>query len=395
MLRKIRKLILHPNRYLYDYFRKKLGFRKGFVNDKITLIDNTNGLKSLGQLFSHPNLYLYRVFNKRLGNPEYPILVDWRIEGLPDDVGGKHMVLVVELERNNILYFADPGLVLKAQSNQEPNLERKAMAFSFQGSDNRVFIGPGVSFGKGCKFLFNGSGNYAHLESGSVFKPEVHINFASNGNYFHAGDKTIMMPGAIFNLGSNSLVYICGYSRINRCNINLSIDTVFLYGFGSSANTNLSCLIKPGSNLLIGSDCMFSNSIDIRTGDSHAIYDAHSKKRINSQQNIVIGDHVWIGHTVSVFKGTLINDGSVIGARSLLPGSNIPAKSIAAGIPAAVVKENILWTRKDPYIEDDMFDHLENTPQAIGLERLTKINNIDVKVSAKEKVELIEQILEV
>ena len=94
MLRKIRKLILHPNRYFYDYFRKKLGFRKFFVTDKIKLLDSENHQKWLTLLFSHPYLYLYYKFNKILRNPAYPILVDYRIENIEKSgMGGVNALL--------------------------------------------------------------------------------------------------------------------------------------------------------------------------------------------------------------------------------------------------------------------------------------------------------------
>ena len=91
MIKKFLKLALHPNRYLYDYFRKKLGFRKYFVTDKIRLLETQNHQKWLKALFSHPYLYLYYKFNKILRNPAYPILVDYRIENLDENdmcVGG-------------------------------------------------------------------------------------------------------------------------------------------------------------------------------------------------------------------------------------------------------------------------------------------------------------------
>ena len=88
MIKKIRKLIFHPNRYFYDYFRKKLGFRKFFVTEKIRMLDLTNHQKWFKLIFSHPYLYLYYKFNKILQKPAYPILVDYRIECIDQNVMG-------------------------------------------------------------------------------------------------------------------------------------------------------------------------------------------------------------------------------------------------------------------------------------------------------------------
>ena len=45
---------------------------------------------------------------------------------------------------------------------------------------------------------------------------------------------------------------------------------------------------------------------------------------------------------VSILKGSVIGDGSVIGSMSLVSGI-IPKKVIAAGVPTKTIKENILW----------------------------------------------------
>lgn len=52
---------------------------------------------------------------------------------------------------------------------------------------------------------------------------------------------------------------------------------------------------------------------------------------------VTIGDNVWIGFGVSIFKGVTIGDNCVIAAKSVVT-KDIPANSIAAGIPAKEVK---------------------------------------------------------
>lgn len=52
---------------------------------------------------------------------------------------------------------------------------------------------------------------------------------------------------------------------------------------------------------------------------------------------IVIGRSVWIGARVTILKGVTIGDGAVIGAGSVVT-SDIPARVLAAGVPARVLK---------------------------------------------------------
>jgi acetyltransferase-like isoleucine patch superfamily enzyme len=51
---------------------------------------------------------------------------------------------------------------------------------------------------------------------------------------------------------------------------------------------------------------------------------------------IRIEDDVWIGMNVSILKGITIGQGSIIGAGSVVT-KDIPANSIAVGVPAKIV----------------------------------------------------------
>jgi len=100
-------------------------------------------------------------------------------------------------------------------------------------------------------------------------------------------------------------------------------------------------IVHNGTKIEVGSHSLFSTNIDVRTTDSHSIFNIDGK-RINPDKNIYIGEHVWIGRMVSILKGANIGSGSVIGSMSLVSG-NIPNEVIAAGVPAKTIKENIRW----------------------------------------------------
>lgn len=101
-------------------------------------------------------------------------------------------------------------------------------------------------------------------------------------------------------------------------------------------------MVHDGTKLTIGRECLIANGVDIRTSDSHPIFNAEGKI-INPPRDIEIHDHVWFAKDVTVLKGVIIESNSVIGIKSIVTG-NIPANSIAVGTPAKVVKSNITWS---------------------------------------------------
>jgi acetyltransferase-like isoleucine patch superfamily enzyme len=57
---------------------------------------------------------------------------------------------------------------------------------------------------------------------------------------------------------------------------------------------------------------------------------------------IRIGDHVWIGMGVTIVGGVTVGDGAVVAAGSVV-SADVPERSIVAGNPARVVRENVSW----------------------------------------------------
>ena len=97
------------------------------------------------------------------------------------------------------------------------------------------------------------------------------------------------------------------------------------------------------SRIDIGRECMFSYGIEVRTSDSHPIFDDQGT-HINPSADISIGDRVWIGTRCLVLKGGSLAQGSILAAASVLT-RHIGERMIAAGIPAKVIREDIQWKR--------------------------------------------------
>ena len=103
---------------------------------------------------------------------------------------------------------------------------------------------------------------------------------------------------------------------------------------------------ESGTKIVIGNDCMFSSDIYIRSSDSHTVYDNLSGQIHNTPQEVIIGNHVWLGKGVNILKGAEISDNSVAAARSIVNKKFKESNVVIAGIPAHIVKRNISWDRR-------------------------------------------------
>lgn len=52
---------------------------------------------------------------------------------------------------------------------------------------------------------------------------------------------------------------------------------------------------------------------------------------------VLVGNDVWIGAGAKILMNSCIGDGAIIGSNAVVTG-NIPANTIAVGIPARVIK---------------------------------------------------------
>lgn len=95
-------------------------------------------------------------------------------------------------------------------------------------------------------------------------------------------------------------------------------------------------------HLFIGNNCLFSFDIWVRNADPHLIYDSATRKRLNQTKSIFVGDHVWIGQSAMILKGSKIDSGCIIGAKSVVTGP-VSHNSVWVGNPIRKVRESVFW----------------------------------------------------
>jgi len=109
--------------------------------------------------------------------------------------------------------------------------------------------------------------------------------------------------------------------------------------FYVTAQTTFSCFGK----IDIGNNTLFSWDILLLDTDAHEVISVNNKKR--KQDEIIIGDNVWVGCRATILKGSLIPPGCIIGSSSLVNNQFTIENCIIAGVPAKIVKKDIIWNR--------------------------------------------------
>ena len=109
---------------------------------------------------------------------------------------------------------------------------------------------------------------------------------------------------------------------------------------GDNFYCNFNCTIYDSYTVTIGNNVMIGPNVTICT----ATHPVEKALRLDPNQSeyakpVTIGDNVWIGGGVFINPGVTIGEGAVIASGAVVT-KDVPANTLAAGVPAAV-KKNI------------------------------------------------------
>lgn len=91
-----------------------------------------------------------------------------------------------------------------------------------------------------------------------------------------------------------------------------------------------------GNGLLTGMNVIISDNNHGTFSQSDLMMDP-SKRNLTTKGEVVIGKNVWLGDKVAVLSGVHIGDGAIVAANAVVT-KDIPPYSLAAGVPAKVIK---------------------------------------------------------
>lgn len=244
----------------------------------------------------------------------YEALVDWGIfeHGVPLSTPASLEQPLIELP---------PDKVFSYDSSSQPNL--------------KVFAPANISLGPLIRLqLIGPSEERKNLTAILLAVPRrLEILLAGPGNKIFIGDVNDF--GASFVLWKNCAIAI-----------------------GDNASSNQTSATANQNDIIIGRDCMFAHEVMLQAANMHTIVDLKTKKTSTTLlTKQVIGPHVWLGRRTLLMPGVTVGPGSIIAAGAVVT-KDIPHSSLAAGVPAKVIKEQVSWFRNNDgrYQEDELKD---------------------------------------
>jgi acetyltransferase-like isoleucine patch superfamily enzyme len=135
---------------------------------------------------------------------------------------------------------------------------------------------------------------------------------------------------------NNARLIVSGFNQIGRGSLLWILDNGICCLNGASTS---------GNNMIIAKELVeIGAGTQIAWGATVCDHDFH-KTYSNAVQNIEtapvrIGQNVWVGMNSTILKGVEIGDNAIVAAGAVVTRS-VPARSVVAGVPARIVKENV------------------------------------------------------
>ncbi|WP_212667546.1 acyltransferase [Gottfriedia acidiceleris] len=160
---------------------------------------------------------------------------------------------------------------------------------------------------------------------------DIRIGFGDVGIFDKQRSRTIWENSGVIifkgraSIGHGSKISVAGLLEIGN-------------NFRISAESSIVCF----KQISIGHDVLMSWETLIMDTDFHIIKN-HKDEIINNDKEIIIGNKVWIGCRCTILKGTIIGDGNVVAANSVVTANYNNENSIIGGNPIRTLKDKIYW----------------------------------------------------
>ncbi len=158
------------------------------------------------------------------------------------------------------------------------------------------------------------------------------------GRRIRIGDGVFIDDHCVLDARGDASITVEKGTLIGRNSIIRARDGRVTIREGSDIGCN--CIVGTDSRAEIGREVLMAAYAYVVAGGSHVIDDLEKpiiRQGVRSKGGVHIGDGAWIGTRATVLDGVTIGEGAVLGAHALAT-KDVPARSIAQGVPARVVR---------------------------------------------------------
>ncbi|HZK43720.1 MAG TPA: acyltransferase [Syntrophomonadaceae bacterium] len=142
--------------------------------------------------------------------------------------------------------------------------------------------------------------------------------FQGNNAEIHVGNNVLLERKVRISLADDARVYIG--------------DNSYLGDF---------CNILAVKEVRIGTGCSISWHVLFMDTSSHPFGLAGEVPQTKIEP-VIIENHVWIGCRAVILKGVTVGEGAIV-ANNAVVTKDVPPRTMVAGNPAVVIKEDVIW----------------------------------------------------
>jgi acetyltransferase-like isoleucine patch superfamily enzyme len=144
-------------------------------------------------------------------------------------------------------------------------------------------------------------------------------------------------PKVKFEIGKDARLHLGRWSWVgNGSKIRVHEGEAFI---GAKTVLGQECTISAFQHVSIGRECIVADRVMLIDFD-HGVVEVERPVRMQGiyKRDVHVGHNCWIGYGACVLRGCTVGDNSILGTYAVVT-KDIPANSVAAGVPAEVIRK--------------------------------------------------------
>ncbi len=186
-----------------------------------------------------------------------------------------------------------------------------------------------------------GSGNRIEIDAETMETSDGSIVLSGSGNLVSIAHG-VSLQNASISLGSGCALVIGQDCRVAALELVAKRSAHVRIGADSNFTWHTRLYLHEPGRIEIGEHCLIASDVLMTISDMHSIIDRDTGQRINPARDIVIGDQVWLAHSVTVMGGSHVGQGAIVGLGSVVTGT-LENYTLSVGRPARTIRSNVTW----------------------------------------------------